>query len=185
MVTAQVLRRHSGQSEARNQVLGIAGQGLEQVPALLPRGREKRADYGKVLGTSLGAEAAGDLLPQLHHPPVAVHQIVAERHSWVGEKTEYVWLPRAEAQQEIVANPSRRTATVSGCDCGGDQRRLCRVKRQALSEEGVVTSLNAGDQGRLERYAPVAREIGGVAGAAQQALHPARPVLLLDLDQRL
>ena len=94
-------------------------------------------------------------------------------------------LPRAEAQQEIVANPSRRTATVSGGDRGGDQRGLCRVKRQALSEEGVVTSLNAGDQGRLERYAPVARQFGGVAGAAQQALHPARPVLLFDLDQRL
>jgi len=31
-------RRQSGQPEARNQVPGIAGQGLEQVPALLPRG---------------------------------------------------------------------------------------------------------------------------------------------------
>jgi hypothetical protein len=36
-VTAQEPQRRLGQSEAGNQVLGIAGQGLEQVPALLPR----------------------------------------------------------------------------------------------------------------------------------------------------
>src|SRR4051812_7892662 len=184
-VTAQVPGRQSGQPEALNQLPGIAGQGLEQVPALLSRGREERADHGEVLGTSLGAEAAGDLLPQLHHPPVALHPIVGEGHPWVGEKAEYVLLPRAEAQQEIVANPSRRTATVSGCDRGGGQRGLRRMERQPLSDESVVTSLDAGDQGRLERHALVACEIGGVAGAAQQALHPARPILLLDLDQRL
>src|SRR3954465_12118856 len=166
------LQRRSGQSEARNQVLGIAGQGLEQVPALLPRGREERADHGEVLGASLGAEAAGDLLPQLHHPPVALHQIVGEGHPWVGEEAEYVLLPRAEAQQEIVANSSRRTTTVPGGDCGGDQRRLCCMERQALGEDRIVTSLDAGDQGRLERYAPVAREVGGMASAVQQALHP-------------
>src|SRR3954447_17336112 len=185
LVTAQVPGRQSGQPEARNQLPGIAGQGLEQVPALLPRGREERADHCEVLGTSLGAEAAGDLLPQLHHPPIALHQIVSEGHPRVGQKAEHVMLAHAEAQQEIVANPSRRTATVLGGDCGGDQRGLRRMERQTLSEESVVTSLDAGDQGRLERHAPVAREVGGVAGAAQQALHPARPVLLLDLDQRL
>ena len=38
IVTAQVLQRQSGQLEARNQALGIAGQGLQQVPALLSRG---------------------------------------------------------------------------------------------------------------------------------------------------
>ena len=59
------------------------------------------------------------------------------------------------------------------------------MKRQALGEDSTVTSLDAGDQGRLERHTPIAREVGGVAGAAQQALHPACPVLLLDLDQRL
>jgi hypothetical protein len=37
-VTAQVPGRQSGQPEARNQLPGIAGQGLEQVPALLSRG---------------------------------------------------------------------------------------------------------------------------------------------------
>src|SRR5215213_8065264 len=167
------------------QVLGIAGQCLEQIPPLLPRGREERADHGKVSGTSFGAEAAGDLLPQLHHPPVALGQVVGEGPPWVGEKAEHVLLTGAETQQKVVANPSRRTATVPGCGCGGDQRGLRRMERQALGEDSVITSLDAGDQGRLERHAPVARQIGGMAGAAQQALHPARPVLLLDLDQRL
>src|SRR3954462_2862103 len=160
------LQRRSGQPEARNQVLGIAGQSLEQVPALLPRGREKRADHGEVLGTSLGAEAAGDLLPQLHHPPVALHQIVGEGHPWVGEKAEYVWLAGAEAQQQVVANPSRWTTTAPGSDGGGDQRGLCGMEGQALGEDRIVRSLDAGDQGRLERHAPVAREVGPMAGAA-------------------
>ena len=75
-------------------------------------------------------------------------------------------LPRAEAQQEIVANPSRRTATAPGGDCGGDQRGLCCMERQPLGKDTVVSSLDAGDQGWLERYAPVARQIGGVAGVA-------------------
>ncbi len=38
MLLPRCQRRQSGQPEARNQVPGIAGQGLEQVPALLPRG---------------------------------------------------------------------------------------------------------------------------------------------------
>jgi hypothetical protein len=37
-VTAQVPGRQSGQPEARNQLPGIAGKGLEQVPALLSCG---------------------------------------------------------------------------------------------------------------------------------------------------
>src|SRR5215213_11181915 len=85
----------------------------------------------------------GDLLPQLHHPPVALHQIVGEGHPWVGKKAEYVLLAHAEAQQEIVANPSRRTAAAPGGDGGGDQRGLRRMKRQTLSEESVITSLDA------------------------------------------
>src|SRR4051812_24319162 len=173
-VTAQVPGRQSGQPEALNQLPGIAGQGLEQVPALLSRGREERADHGEVLGTSLGAEAAGDLLPQLHHPPVALHQIVGEGHPWVSEKAQHVLLPHAEAEQQVVANPSRWTATAPGGDGGGDQRGLCGMECQALGEDRIVTSLDAGDQGWLERHAPVARQVGSMAGAAQQALHPAR-----------
>lgn len=37
LVTAQVVRRQSGQPKARNQVSGIGGQGLQQVPTLLSR----------------------------------------------------------------------------------------------------------------------------------------------------
>src|SRR4051812_16331910 len=128
-VTAQVPGRQSGQPEALNQLPGIAGQGLEQVPALLPRSREERADHGEVLGTSLGAEAARDLLPQLHHPPVALHQIVGERHLWVAKKAEYVLLPRAEAEQQVVANAAGWTTTApGGGDGGGDQRGLCGME---------------------------------------------------------
>ena len=72
-----------------------------------------------------------------------------------------------------------------GGDCGGDQRGLCCVERQTLGEDSIVTSLDERDHAWFQRYAPVAREVGGVAGAAQQALHPACPVLLLDLDQCL
>ena len=69
--------------------------------------------------------------------------------------------------------------------CGTAQRRQGHVECQAVGHDGVVAALDERDESRPERHALLAREIGGVAGAAQQYLHPARPILLFDLDQRL
>ena len=60
------------------------------------------------------------------------------------------------------------------------------VEREALGQDGIVAPLEQRDEARRQRrLATFPRQIGGVAAAAQQPLHLARPVLLLDLDQRL
>ena len=56
---------------------------------------------------------------------------------------------------------------------------------KAFGEVAIVTSLDQRDQSGLQRHTLPARKVRCVAGAAQQALHLARPVLFLDLDQRL
>src|SRR3974390_981551 len=57
MVTAQVAEG-SCQAQVINQLCRAGCHGLEQIPALLSGGRDQRPDNGKVLGASLGAEAA-------------------------------------------------------------------------------------------------------------------------------
>jgi len=158
---------------------------LEDIPALLPRRRQQRADHGKIHRTLHGAEAAGDLLAQFHHSPVPFRQVVAERHKRVCEKAQHVGFSAAEPQEQIVANPAwRPTATFAFAD-SADQCRLRVMECQAVHQDGVITSLEQSDQARLQRHAALTRQVAGVAGAAQQALHPARPVLFFDLDQRL
>src|SRR5271157_5122804 len=81
---------------------------------LLPGCREERADHAKFLRAVLGAEAARNLLPQLHHPPIAFGKVVGKGHQRIDEKAEHVLLTGAETQQQVVANPSRRTAAAPG-----------------------------------------------------------------------
>src|ERR1700694_4231204 len=59
------------------------------------------------------------------------------------------------------------------------------MEGKTLRHDGVVAPLDNGDQSRFERDATLAGEIDGVAGPAQQNLHLARPVLVIELDQRL
>ena len=59
------------------------------------------------------------------------------------------------------------------------------MERQAFRQDRAVTSFDPGDQTRLQRHVPLARQVRRVASAAQKALHLARPGSFLDLDQRL
>jgi hypothetical protein len=45
-------------------------------------------------------------MPQLHHPPVALREVVGERHLRAGQEPEHVKFSRAEPQQQVVTNPS-------------------------------------------------------------------------------
>src|ERR1035437_1156989 len=78
------------------------------------------------------------------------------------------------------------TAMFAACCCGGGrERRLRLVEGEALGEDGVITALEAFEHAGLERDAAVARAVGHPRGAAQQPLHLACPVFLLDVDQGL
>src|ERR1700730_16282863 len=62
-VTAQVADISDG-SEGEDQFFGLLHERAEDVPALLFGGREHRSDDHEVVGAGLGAESAGDFLPQ-------------------------------------------------------------------------------------------------------------------------
>ena len=59
------------------------------------------------------------------------------------------------------------------------------MEGQSFGDDGIVTSLDQGDQRRLRRPSSFACEICRVTGAAQEPLHFARPLLFLHLDERL
>ena len=84
-----------------------------------------------------------------------------------------------------MTNPPRLTAASFGFAASRSSAGCASMERQAFSEDGVVTALEQRDETRLQRHALLAREVGRVAGATQQALHLARPIFSLDLDQRL
>ena len=58
------------------------------------------------------------------------------------------------------------------CRCG--KRRLVLVERQPLGDDDVIAAPELVDKAGIERHAP--GEMGGMTGAAQQALHLARPL---------
>src|SRR4051794_13779614 len=74
-------------------------------------------------------------------------------------------------------------AAAVGWRCG--QRRLVLVEREPLGDDDVIAAPELVDKAGVERHAAVPSEMGGMTGAAEQALHPARPFFLLDVDQRL
>ena len=59
------------------------------------------------------------------------------------------------------------------------------MEREPLGDDGVIAAPELGDKAGVERHAAVPSEMGGMTGAAQQALHLARSLFLLDVDQRL
>src|SRR6202047_4612001 len=84
-----------------------------------------------------------------------------------------------------MTDPPRLPAASFAFAARAKQRGLCLMERQAVGEDRVVTSLDQHDETWLQCYALVAREVRRVTGAAQPTLHLTRPVLSLDLDQRL
>src|SRR5262245_21089858 len=80
-----------------------------------------------------------------------------------------------------MADPPRLVATA----LSATERGLLLVESEALRHDGVVASLDMGDEARFERDAPLASKIGRMTGSPQQDLHLARPIFLIDFDQRL
>src|SRR3954453_16091290 len=109
VVTAQVPPERSGNAESADQRLRVLDKSVNDVPALLPGGRDEGADHGEVASPFLRPEAAGDFLPDLDHAPVALGLIVGEGHGGIVQEAQHVVLAGAEAQKEIVAGASWRS----------------------------------------------------------------------------
>ncbi len=165
----------------RDQTLRASVQRLEDIPAPLFGRREHRAEHGEVLCSVVTADAAGDLLPYFHHAQLLLRQVVGKRHTRIDEKAEHTRLSCGQPHRQAMAHPSRRPAAPAGF-C---QRRLRVVERQTSPEDRVVALFDQREQHGLQRHLPLTRGVTRVAGAVQQALHPACPVFLLDLYQCL
>src|SRR6202521_3382693 len=84
-------RRGSGRlsdSERLHEPLGGRGEDLQDVAALLSRGRDDRPEERENLRALEGPEAAGDLHLDLHHPQILFGEVVGEGHVEVGEETQ-------------------------------------------------------------------------------------------------
>jgi hypothetical protein len=81
--------------------------------------------------------------------PILLDQVIGEGHAGIGQEAQHVLFADAEAQQKVMACPSRRTATAPGfCQC-----RLYFVERQTFRQDGVVAALDQRDQTGVQRHA--------------------------------
>ena len=71
------MNRHGGRRED-----------LEDVEAVLSRGRDDRAEARENLSALQGSERAGDFHPDLHHPRVLFGQIVGEGDVEIGQEAQ-------------------------------------------------------------------------------------------------
>jgi hypothetical protein len=101
---------------------------------------------------------------------------VGKGHIRIAEEAQYIVPAPLEAQQEIVPDASRLGAAALGTTDG----RLRFVEGDPLGHDGVVASLDAGNEASCKRHPALAGKVCRVAGAPQQDLHFARPVFLLD-----
>ena len=157
------------------------GQGIDDVPALLFRGRDEGADDGEIAGPRFGAEATGDFLSELHHAGGLLGQVVREGDAGIGQETQHVVLTGAQSEQQVVAGAAPRTTPTPG----DGQWRLGLMKGEPCGDDGVVSVLEPLREAGFQRPVAFAGHVGGMAGPTEQALHPQRPGFLLDLDQGL
>ena len=98
---------------------GLIGDSM-MVPALLPDGGDDAAQDGEVPGPVPGSETPGDLLPQFHHPQVALGLVVGERDLEDGQEAKHRALSIAQPHGEVVTDPPLPAPPLAG---------LGRIKR--------------------------------------------------------
>src|ERR1019366_4267373 len=101
-VTTQVTGGLSRCGQVVDQGLWITNEALDDPPSSLPGGPDERSDHGEILRPLDRAEAAGDLLLELHYPSVSLSLVVGERHVRVGQKPQDIGFALAETQQQVV-----------------------------------------------------------------------------------
>src|SRR5262249_23136961 len=106
-----------------------SGQGGEDGKPLLAEGRDVAADGAEAVDGGQGAEAAGDLLADLHHAEVTLSLVVVERDAAIGHEGEGLGLMGREAEGEVAGRAAL------GASLLATGRWRGRVQPQALSDQ--------------------------------------------------
>ena len=89
------------------QLEGLSSECAQDVLSPLSRYREQLATDPELGGCVHGADAIGDLLPQLHYLTIAFGQGVGGRHGWIEQEAEHI-LRLSPARHRIVPGGSGR-----------------------------------------------------------------------------
>ena len=157
--------RRSAQTEIRDEGLRFGKQGGEQVPPLLARGRDQRANGPAVFRPSHGSEAAGDFLPKPHHPPVAFGEAIGERHIGIDEEARHVGCSLTQPQPQVVSGSALGAPPSCGLGDGWDQRIPRLMEGEPFGANSLVASIDQRRQPRAQRRSLCAAAARGLAWA--------------------
>ncbi len=136
-VTAQLLLPGSSHPQLGDQAGWVGGERLQDTPALLSCCRENRADDRELRRSGHGAKAAGDFLPQFHHPGIAFGLSVGERHGGIGQEAKHVLFAPMQTQQKVMSDSTRLASATLPFVRGASQGGQRLVERESF---GVVQS---------------------------------------------
>src|ERR1700722_4442488 len=169
--------------EGLHELLGGRGEDLQDVAALLPRGRHDGPEERENPRALEGPEAAGDLHLDLHHPQVLFGQVVGEGHVEIGEETQRFGFESLQPVEQIVAGSLFGTPSRLGWGLVFGQ---LAVEGEAKANRRPISLDEGCDRLGRERARPrLARLVHGGVGAKERVAHAFGPGLLVDLDQAL
>src|SRR5271167_3581183 len=168
-----------------DQVFGVSHEALDDTPAALFGSADERSDRSEIVCTLERAEAARDFLLELHHPAVAFSLVVGERHIRVGQEAQNSLFVVSQAQDEVMPDATLWAAGARGAVLPQFlwQSREPLVKGCSDRNDCIVAPTNEVDQALIGGLLFVPRQVLDMAGTAQQDLHLAPPVFLLNLEQ--
>ena len=150
---------------------------------MLSRGGDDGAHSGEDFCAGRGAEATGDLHPQLHHADVLLCLVVGEGHIEILGEAQHVGFTVTQAAQQIVPRPPRRSAARAGA---AGERRLALMQGEPHSQGGIIGRCDASLVGLGQRHGAARPGLTNqLVGRAQHGVHHPGPRLALDLDERL
>ena len=158
-----------------------AGQGFDDIPALLSGGGDDAAQDGEVLGPCADRKP-----PEIFWRSFIIRRsrsaslfVNPTSRSIRNRSTAHLWV--AQPQGRIVTDPSLPALL----PLARRERWLALVKGQRIGDDLVVSALDQRHKPRRNGDILVQRDAGGAIGSAQELLHPPGPSLPFDVHQRL
>ena len=107
----------------------------EDVEAPLTDGGDVGSEGAELLGAGLGAEAAGDLGLDLHHPQIPLREIVVEGDVGIGHEAQDLVLEVVQPIQQILGGTAFQASAVLLGQLLGGGGQIEEIGQAALSDE--------------------------------------------------